>query len=125
MPTYIYKCATPDCPCEFEVLQSFSDDPLVFCPHCGKNSLEKQITLPYVIIKQSYNQIKDARLISERNIQSIGKEQYQKMVEQYGKKEPTKQWYHDPSIAKAPDKQVAKMTPKQQKDYIVEGKVPS
>jgi putative FmdB family regulatory protein len=33
MPTYEYACK--DCGSHLEVVQSFSDDPLTACPHCG------------------------------------------------------------------------------------------
>jgi putative FmdB family regulatory protein len=33
MPTYEYACR--DCGSHLEVVQSFSDDPLTECPHCG------------------------------------------------------------------------------------------
>jgi putative FmdB family regulatory protein len=33
MPTYEYACK--DCGSHLEVVQSFSDDPLTECPHCG------------------------------------------------------------------------------------------
>ena len=35
MPTYQYVCSNPDGKHEFEVVQSFSDDPLSDCPQCG------------------------------------------------------------------------------------------
>jgi putative FmdB family regulatory protein len=38
MPTYEYACR--DCGSHLEVVQSFSDDPLTECPHCG-GSLRK------------------------------------------------------------------------------------
>lgn len=34
MPNYVYRGI--DCPHEFEVYQSFSDDPLTECSECGK-----------------------------------------------------------------------------------------
>ena len=33
MPTYEYRCK--DCGRHVEVVQSFKDDPLTECPHCG------------------------------------------------------------------------------------------
>ena len=38
MPTYEYACR--NCGSHLEVVQSFSDDPLTECPHCG-GSLRK------------------------------------------------------------------------------------
>ena len=34
MPTYQYACTNPEGKHEFEVVQSFSDDPLTSCPTC-------------------------------------------------------------------------------------------
>lgn len=39
MPTYEYRCK--ECGDELEVVQSFTDDALVTCPSCGKDSLRK------------------------------------------------------------------------------------
>ena len=37
MPTYLYDCRQPDCPCggRFTQRQSMRDEPLERCPHCG------------------------------------------------------------------------------------------
>ena len=35
MPTYQYVCTNPDGKHEFEVVQSFTDDPVGECPQCG------------------------------------------------------------------------------------------
>ena len=35
MPTYQYACTNPDGKHEFEVVQSFSDDPVSECTQCG------------------------------------------------------------------------------------------
>ena len=35
MPTYQYACTNPDSKHEFEVVQSFSDDPVSECTQCG------------------------------------------------------------------------------------------
>src|SRR5690606_17749824 len=39
VPTYEYRCK--ECGDELEVVQSFTDDALVTCPSCGKDSLRK------------------------------------------------------------------------------------
>ena len=36
MPTYEYKCKKKNCGLEIECIQKLSEDPLVYCPHCGK-----------------------------------------------------------------------------------------
>ena len=35
MPTYQYVCTNPEGKHDFEVVQSFSDDPVRDCPECG------------------------------------------------------------------------------------------
>lgn len=42
MPIYEYLCVK--CGHELEVIQKFSDEPLVKCPACKKKSLEKQLS---------------------------------------------------------------------------------
>lgn len=42
MPIYEYVCSA--CGHELEKLQKLSDPPLTDCPHCGKPTLEKQIS---------------------------------------------------------------------------------
>lgn len=42
MPIYEYVCG--NCGHELEKLQKVSDKPLVECPHCGQNSLTKQVS---------------------------------------------------------------------------------
>ncbi len=39
MPTYSYRCAA--CGTEFDQYQSFTDDALTVCPHCGEPQLRK------------------------------------------------------------------------------------
>lgn len=42
MPTYPYHCE--ECDYYFEEFQSGHDSPLIKCPECGKDSLERLIT---------------------------------------------------------------------------------
>lgn len=42
MPIYEYRCK--NCGNELEIIQKISDPPLVECPKCGKESLEKVIS---------------------------------------------------------------------------------
>jgi putative FmdB family regulatory protein len=35
VPTYQYVCTNPDGKHDFEVVQSFTDDPVAECPQCG------------------------------------------------------------------------------------------
>ncbi|MFC1996673.1 FmdB family zinc ribbon protein [Chloroflexota bacterium] len=47
MPIYTYRCE--NCDVQFERRQKFSDDPLIRCPECNKNSLRK-VYLPVGIV---------------------------------------------------------------------------
>ncbi len=50
MPRYDYKCEAKGH--VFEVTQSFSDDPIAFCPEDGSKA-ERQLSVPHVIYKGS------------------------------------------------------------------------
>jgi putative FmdB family regulatory protein len=51
MPIYTYRCTA--CGVQFEQYQTFSEDPLVKCPECGKKSLRKVFTPAGIIFKGS------------------------------------------------------------------------
>ena len=51
MPTYEYKCKRKNCGHEVECIQKMSEDPLVYCPHCGKKSLKKMVSKPTFVLK--------------------------------------------------------------------------
>jgi putative FmdB family regulatory protein len=51
MPIYEYECR--DCGHYFDVLQKISDDPLKFCPDCGKPELKKLLSAPRFRLKGS------------------------------------------------------------------------
>ena len=44
MPIYAYKCS--NCGYTKDALQKMSDAPLTHCPHCGKETLVKQLSAP-------------------------------------------------------------------------------
>ena len=50
MPTYEYACTS--CGHQLEVVQSFTDDPLTECPHCG-GSLRKVFGSVGIVLKGS------------------------------------------------------------------------
>ncbi|WP_019200684.1 FmdB family zinc ribbon protein [Tsukamurella sp. 1534] len=50
MPTYSYACK--ECGESFDAVQSFSDDPLTVCPHCG-GPLRKLFNSVGVVFKGS------------------------------------------------------------------------
>ncbi|MGI8486448.1 MAG: FmdB family zinc ribbon protein [Thermomicrobiales bacterium] len=58
MPTYAYRCSA--CAHEFETVQTFSEDPLKFCPECG--SPVRRVIFPVgIVFKGSGWYINDSR----------------------------------------------------------------
>jgi putative FmdB family regulatory protein len=51
MPIYAYQCE--NCGVQFEKQQSFSDQPLVRCPECGKRALKKVYQPVGIVFKGS------------------------------------------------------------------------
>jgi len=51
MPIYEYACAS--CDHHLESLQKMSEDPLVFCPECGEESLRKKVSAAAYVLKGS------------------------------------------------------------------------
>ena len=49
MPIYEYQCK--DCEHVFDVLQKISDEPLTYCPECGKPELRKLLSAPNFRLK--------------------------------------------------------------------------
>lgn len=59
MPIYEYACQA--CHHQFDKIQKFSDEPLVTCPQCGKDSLEKLVSAPGFQLKGSGWYVTDFR----------------------------------------------------------------
>lgn len=51
MPTYEYQCG--DCGYQFEQVQKITEDSLVTCPTCGKDSLRRLMSAPAFHLKGS------------------------------------------------------------------------
>ena len=51
MPVYTYRCE--NCGVQFDQQQSFSDQPLVRCPECGKKTLKKVYQPVGIVFKGS------------------------------------------------------------------------
>ena len=51
MPIYEYACVS--CDHHLETLQKMSEDPLVFCPECGEESLRKKVSAAAFVLKGS------------------------------------------------------------------------
>lgn len=49
MPIYEYQCKA--CEHVFDVLQKLSDEPLTYCPECGKPELRKLLSAPNFRLK--------------------------------------------------------------------------
>lgn len=59
MPTYAYRCSA--CGQEFDAVQSFHDDPLTLCPHCGQAAAKRVFRSVGVIFKGSGWYVNDTR----------------------------------------------------------------
>ena len=51
MPVYTYRCE--NCGVQFERTQKFTDNPLTWCPECGKTTLRKVYTPVGIVFKGS------------------------------------------------------------------------
>lgn len=51
MPIYTYRCA--NCGVQFDKTQKFSDQPLQWCPECGKKALNKVYQPVGIVFKGS------------------------------------------------------------------------
>lgn len=51
MPVYTYRCE--NCGVQFDRTQKFTDDPLKWCPECGKSALRKVYTPVGIVFKGS------------------------------------------------------------------------
>lgn len=65
MPIYTYRCE--NCGVQFDRHQKFSDNPLVRCPECNKNSLKKIIAPVGIVFKGSGFYATDHRSPSGQN----------------------------------------------------------
>lgn len=69
MPTYEYACR--DCGLHLEVVQSFTDDPLETCEHCG-GTLRKVFSAAGIIFKGSGYYVTDTRSERRKTAASSG-----------------------------------------------------
>ena len=70
MPIYEYECC--DCGHYFDVLQKISDDPLKFCPDCGKPELKKLLSAPRFRLKGSGWYETDFKKGAKKNVHDAG-----------------------------------------------------
>lgn len=112
---YDYQCNY----CEHlleDVYQKVDDDPLVTCPSCGENALARIITGgAYVFVKNSTT----IGSIADKN----ARENKGKLQEEIAKKKESQPQAQSPSYhGSATNREIMKMTPKQQQKYIMEDK---
>jgi putative FmdB family regulatory protein len=81
MPTYGYVCK--HCELEFEIQQSFSEEPLKVCPDCGETKLTKKIYAPFVFIKGEPTTVGHQ---AARNTEKMGRYEYEARMEQREKR---------------------------------------
>lgn len=65
MPTYQYAC--PDCGCQFEQRQKFTDEPIRRCPQCGRRHVYRVVSQVAVTFKGSGWYITDSRSSNGRS----------------------------------------------------------
>ena len=51
MPTYKYVCEDEECNHSIEATQKITDDPIIFCPNCGKETFKRVVYASSFILK--------------------------------------------------------------------------
>jgi putative FmdB family regulatory protein len=87
MPIYEYQCQS--CGEETEVIQKFSDAPLVDCPHCGEAALKKKVSAAAFRLKGGGWYETDFKTGGKKNL-SGGSDEGGKSGESSGEKSPEK-----------------------------------
>ena len=72
MPIYEYECQA--CNHYLDVLQKLSDDPLTYCPECGKAELRKLVSAPSFRLKGGGWYETDFKKDNQRNLADGGKD---------------------------------------------------
>jgi len=96
MPIYEYKCLK--CEHQFEVIQSFSDNPVETCPACNRKTVKKLVSAPSFRLKGGGWYETDFKTGSKKNIVDTKDEKSKQPKEQ------TKTT--DQSKNKSPDKKI-------------------
>jgi putative FmdB family regulatory protein len=86
MPVYAYLCE--NCGVQFEKQQSFSDQPLIRCPECGKKTLRKVYQPVGIVFKGSGFYASDHHSPSGQNSKKAD-EKLEKESKESSIKEPT------------------------------------
>lgn len=98
-----------------DVYQSIKDDALTKCEACGKESLQRVI---YGGISASVKNVSTIGQLADKNWSKMGSYQKSELIE---KQKPKKQESPLQSFGSASRKEINKMTPEQQKKYIITG----
>ncbi len=135
MITYEYICSHNKCGHNLEIEQSIKDKPLITCPKCGKQTLERVISGGIEpIVKQ---EAKTLGQLAERNTKKMGKYELQekrrlhnksekkariRAIEESGGTYVDKPAEHNPFYGKPDYEKINKMTKRQKNKFILEGK---
>ena len=130
-PAYDYSCTNLSCQHKFEAFHRM-DELLIRCPRCNMDTLQKELTIPYLHIKDASGNMTLGAL-AEQNSKKLSKEEKAKIEEKYKtKKNKNKNkrqskvipWW-DQNYSKAERKKVTNLKTKEEKtQYIMEGKLP-
>ena len=93
MPIYEYKCLK--CEHQFEVIQSFSDNPVESCPECNQKSIQKLVSAPSFRLKGGGWYETDFKTGSKKNIVDTKDEKLKQPKEQTKKTDKSKKQTSD------------------------------
>jgi putative FmdB family regulatory protein len=111
---YDYVCDS--CSAELiDVYQSIKDEPLTNCSSCGKKSLRRVI---YGGLHSSIRKIETIGQLADTNWSKMGSYQRSEIIEKSSKSKESSPLQ---AFGSATRKEINKMTPAQQKKYIITG----
>lgn len=120
MPIYVYVCES--CENSFEISQSIKDDPLVHCDNCDEDALYKSIQPAFIVGEPT-----TIGALAERNTKKIGRYELENLRSKHKSdgKEAKNQLMGEQKKGPKSDlyKKINKMTDKQKKRYIQDGKL--
>jgi putative FmdB family regulatory protein len=120
MPLYDYECS--NCKTIFEVRHPMMEEPEMICTECWLGTLQKVIlTAPAFTIKLSRSDIKKVGHLASRNKERMSNDEKEHLDRKHGRKKvKQKRRFFDKYNTKTA-KEIRKMTPQQQKEYIEHG----
>jgi putative FmdB family regulatory protein len=114
---YDYGCSS----CEYmmiDVYQSIKDEPLVKCPRCGENSLERVI---YGGLGHFVKDVKTIGQLADSNWNKLGSYKRSEIESQSSAKRKQEEASAFSSYGSATTKEINKMSNEQRKKYIITG----